>query len=110
MSKEFVILEPQGILDGPNTNELRLQIIDLLRGEIDGILLDLNQIEFMNSSSIGALVAILKVVRAENKKLYLCSLTDQVSMIFELTKMDRIFTTFKDRDEFNRKVIEASEA
>lgn len=87
-----------------------MQIIDLLRGEIDSILLDLNQIEFMNSSSIGALVAILKVVRAENKKLYLCSLTDQVSMIFELTKMDRIFTTFKDRDEFNRKVIEASEA
>ncbi|NER85279.1 MAG: STAS domain-containing protein, partial [Leptolyngbya sp. SIO1D8] len=35
-------------------------------------LLDMQSVTFMNSSGIGALVAILKMVRAKEKQLYLC--------------------------------------
>ncbi|AFY39808.1 anti-sigma-factor antagonist [[Leptolyngbya] sp. PCC 7376] len=108
MSKKITIVEPQGVLDGLTTNELRQQIIDILQGPVDVILVDLNKITFMNSSGIGAFVAILKLVRAGEKELYLCSLTEQVQMILELTKMDRVFTIFATRDDFNAAILESS--
>lgn len=95
-------LEPTGMLDGATTNELKNQVIDLVQQGADVVLLDMHSVTFMNSSGIGALVAILKVVRAKEKRLYLCSLTDQVKMIFQLTKMDRVFKPLNNRDEFEK--------
>jgi anti-sigma B factor antagonist len=48
----------------------------------------------MNSSGLGALVSILKAVRSAGAELFLCSLSEQVKMIFQLTKMDRVFKIF----------------
>lgn len=98
-------LEPQGILDGVTTNELKLQVSDLLHQDIDIVLLDMKQVTFMNSTGIGAMVATLKLVRAKGKQIYLCGLTEQVQIIFELTKMDRVFKTFIDQQEFNSKIL-----
>ncbi|NEQ54834.1 MAG: STAS domain-containing protein [Leptolyngbya sp. SIO3F4] len=100
-------LEPAGILDGSSTNELKNQVTDLLQQDIDIVLLDMNQVTFMNSTGIGAMVAMLKVVRAKGKQIYLCGLTDQVKILFELTKMDRVFKTFIDQQEFEAKVLAA---
>ncbi|MBC6434804.1 STAS domain-containing protein, partial [Nostoc sp. HG1] len=55
-----------------------------------------------DSSGLGALVSAMQIVRNANGKLFICSISDQVRMLFELTKMDRIFQTFADQDEFNR--------
>ena len=98
-------LEPTGMLDGATTNELKNQVMELIQQGADIILLEMEGVTFMNSSGIGALVAILKVVRAKGKQLYLCGLSDQVKMIFKLTKMDRVFKPFIDRREFEAKVI-----
>ncbi|MCG8367244.1 MAG: STAS domain-containing protein [Pseudanabaenales cyanobacterium] len=98
-------LEPTGMLDGATTNELKNQVTDLIQQGADIVLLDMKDVTFMNSSGIGALVAILKIVRAKGKQLYLCGLTDQVKMIFQLTKMDRVFKLFLDSGEFETKVL-----
>ncbi len=57
----------------------------------------------MNSSGMGALVATLKAVKAEGGELALCSLSDQVRIIFELSRMNHIFQVFSDRQEFEAK-------
>ena len=53
---------------------------------------------------------VLKKVRACNKKMYVCSINDQVKMLFELTSMDRVFEVLPDRDAFAEKVANASNA
>ncbi|MEM9265377.1 MAG: STAS domain-containing protein [Cyanobacteria bacterium P01_F01_bin.13] len=107
MTANLKTLEPAGILDGSTTNELKLQVTDLLHQGTDIVLLDMTQVTFMNSTGIGAMVAMLKIVRAKGKQIYLCGLTEQVKMIFELTKMDRVFKTFIDQQEFESKVLAA---
>jgi anti-anti-sigma factor len=62
----------------------------------------------MNSSGLGALVSILKAVRSTGAELFICSLSEQVKMIFQLTKMDRVFKIFANQDEFEQKVVSAS--
>ncbi|MDJ0674463.1 MAG: STAS domain-containing protein [Calothrix sp. MO_167.B42] len=105
MTNEFKIVQPSGILDGQTTNNLRREIIDLVEGGANVILVDLQEVTFMNSSGIGALVAAFKAVRAANSQMYLCSLSDQLQMIFQLTKMEKVFKIFQNRDEFADNVM-----
>lgn len=105
MTATVKTLEPTGMLDGSTTNELKTQISDVLQQGADIVLLNMEDVAFMNSSGIGALVAILKMVRAKDKQMYLCGLSDQVQMLFKLTKMDRVFKPFSDQEEFEAKVL-----
>lgn len=104
MNNTVKVLKPTGILDGRTTNQLRQEINDLIRQENKNILIDCQAVNFMNSSGIGALVATLKLVKNAGAKMYLCSLTDQVKMIFNLTKMDRVFEIYTDSEEFTKKL------
>ena len=96
-------IQPEGILDSVNGNSLRREIMDAIDRGAKTVLLDLQDIAFMNSSGMGALVATLKAVKAAGGQLALCSLSDQVRIIFELSRMDRIFQVYQDRQEFEEK-------
>lgn len=105
MSLAIRTLQPSGILDGNNANDLRNQVMDLIRNGTSVVLIDFQDVTFMNSSGIGALVATLKAVRDAGSQLFICSLSDQVKIIFSLTKMDRIFKPFENRQEFEQKFV-----
>jgi anti-anti-sigma factor len=105
MSMSVTVLELSGILDGIRGNELRREVSTILANGADILLLDMKEVKFIDSSGLGALVSAMQMVRNANGKLFVCSISDQVRMLFELTKMDRIFKTFADQDEFNRQVL-----
>ncbi|MBC6433932.1 STAS domain-containing protein [Nostoc sp. HG1] len=111
MSLSVTILELSGIIDGIRGNELRRQVSNIV---VDNgakiLLLDLKQVTFIDSSGLGALVSAVQIVRNANGKLFVCSISDQVRMLFELTKMDRVFQTFADQDEFKRHVLATQQA
>lgn len=107
MSSIVKIVQPSGILDGISVNQLRREISDLVEKGADIVLVDFQDVTFMNSSGLGALVSTLKVVRSAGAELFICSLSDQLKMIFQLTKMDRVFKTFANQDEFEKTVVSA---
>lgn len=55
------------------------------------ILLDLAQVEFMDSSGLGAVIAVHKAM-PEGLGLELQGLTPNVERVFRLTRMDSVFT------------------
>ena len=99
------IVQPSGILSQGNADLLRSEIASLLEKGVKIILIDFQDVTFMTSSGIGALVATLKAVNAADGKLYICSLSEQVKNIFELTKMEQIFRPLANRQEFEEKVL-----
>jgi anti-anti-sigma factor len=105
MSLSVTVIELSGILDGIRGNELRREISGTVATEANILLLDMKELKFIDSSGLGALVSVMQMVRNANGKMFVCSLNDQVRMLFELTKMDRIFQVFADQDEFNRQVL-----
>ncbi len=104
------VIQPSGILDGVAVNGLRREITDIVEGGTNIVLVDFQDVTFMNSSGLGALVSTLRVVRSAGAELFLCSLSEQVKMIFELTKMDRVFKIFNSRNEFEEKVASVEQA
>lgn len=105
MSPFVQLVQPSGIFNGPKANQLRRYIDDLVNTGVDIVLIDLQDVTFMDSSGLGALIAAQRIVRAANSKLFICSVNDQVKMLFELNKMNRLFEIFADQEEFTNTVI-----
>ena len=55
------------------------------------VVLDLARVQFLDSSGLGAIVAVKKLL-APDRSLELSSLTPTVEKVFRLTRMDSIFT------------------
>lgn len=100
MSRILKTLQPAGVLDGVSAGQLRKEVSDIVAEGADTVLLDLKDVTFIDSSGLGVLVATLKMVRAAGGKLVICSINDQVKMLFELTSMDRVFEIYANQDEF----------
>lgn len=96
---QFAVVQPSGVFDGSQAGSLRQAIEDRLATN-KVILLDLQEVNFMDSSGLGVIVAALKTVRSAGAQLYLCSLNQQVKMLFELTSVDQVFELFSDRAAF----------
>ncbi|BDA68465.1 anti-sigma-factor antagonist [Rivularia sp. IAM M-261] len=105
MDTNVKVLEPSGILDGIRGNLLRREISDIVANKVEILLIDLKEVKFIDSSGLGALVSSMQMVRNANGKLFICSASDQVKMLFQLTKMDRLFQTFDDQADFCRQIL-----
>jgi anti-anti-sigma factor len=66
------------------------------------LLVDLQNVGFLDSKGLGALLSALKIASAHNGKLFLCSLQESVRLLCEITKMDQVFTIFEDHESFSQ--------
>ncbi|MFB8789257.1 MAG: STAS domain-containing protein [Potamolinea sp.] len=105
MSPVVKVVQPSGILDGTKAGHFRQEISSLMESNVDIVLIDFQDVTFMDSSGLGALVLALKTVRAAGGKLFICSVNDQIKMLFELTSMDRVFEIFPSREDFENAVL-----
>lgn len=62
------------------------------------VILDLSAVRFLDSSGLGALVAVMKVL-APDRRLELAGLTPTVEKVFRLTRMDTVFTVHGGLDQ-----------
>jgi anti-sigma B factor antagonist len=104
MAVSIKILQPQGILDGAQANNIRRQVDEIVRAGTKLILIDLSRVVSMDSSGLGGLVAVLKLLKIAGGNLYLCSIAEPVKMLFSITKMDRVFQIVRDRYQFIRAI------
>ncbi len=98
------VIQPSGILDRTQVHQFRQEIDRIVENGAEIVLVDFTDVTFMDSSGLGALAQSLKSVRAAGAELYVCSLNDQIKMLFELTSMDRVFSIISDRHELEQKI------
>jgi anti-anti-sigma factor len=100
MNPTIRVVQPSGVLDSTQATQLQNHVDDVVNAGANVVLVDLQAVTFMDSSGLAALVVAFKTVRSAGGDLCVCSLNQQVRMLFELTSMDRIFQIFRDREEF----------
>ncbi|AOX04472.1 anti-anti-sigma factor [Moorena producens PAL-8-15-08-1] len=105
MSIVVKVVQPTGILDGTKAGDFRQEVTELVKSNADIILINFQDVTFMDSSGLGALVLALKTIRAAGSKMYICSVNEQIRMLFELTSMDRVFDIFPTREDFESEVL-----
>jgi anti-sigma B factor antagonist len=55
------------------------------------VILDLSRVTFLDSSGLGAVVAVMKLL-GPTRPLHLAGITPNVAKVFRLTRMDSVFT------------------
>ncbi len=105
MSTQVKILQPAGVFGGPQAASFRQDVVDFVQAGIRVLVIDCQDMTFMDSSGLGALVVALKNLRAADGQLYLCGITEQVKMLLELTSMDKVFSILQDQAEFNSRIL-----
>lgn len=101
MNESISIFEPEGIIDSAGGDRIRQNVSDCLDAGASTILIDFEKITFMDSSGLGAMVTTFKNVKAKGATLYLCTLSDQIKIIMEITRLDKVFSILPDREAFN---------
>ncbi len=108
MSNQVKVIQPVGRLDVTTAAEFRRQVNDIASAANPPqfLVVDLQEITFMDSSGLGALVSALKSTRGSNGEMVICGANDQVQMLFELTSMTKIFRIYQTINDFNATLSE----
>ena len=95
-SNEVLILEMQ---DEPEFSEDTDALLAKLRTEelIDcNVIVDLQQVSKLNSSNLGALIEIKKVLQSRGRRLVVCNVSDSIWSTMLATGLDQVFEFIED--------------
>ena len=76
-----------GELDVSTADEFK----EYLHKEIRNIRLNLETLDYIDSTGLGVIIGILKRIKVEDKEIYIKSPKDNVKKIFSITGLDKIF-------------------
>ncbi len=86
-------------LDAHNSGDLKNHMLKLFEEGKNNLVVDLQEVRFVDSSGLGALVSGFKNASSRNGNLKLAGLQLQVKSMFELTRLHRVFEIYTDSSE-----------
>ncbi|BAZ23148.1 anti-sigma-factor antagonist [Kalymmatonema gypsitolerans NIES-4073] len=92
---KFLVLQLQGGFDMQYGKVLEKQMADLIPQNHYFLVIDLGQVDFMDTSGLSALMRGFSAARSSNCRLVICNLQASIRMIFELTQLDSVFEIFE---------------
>jgi anti-sigma B factor antagonist len=97
--REHTVLEVGGEIDVYTAPQLRERLIELVEGGQQHIVVDMEQVEFLDSTGLGVLVGGLKRVRAQDGSLRLVCGQERILKIFRITGLEKVFGIYPSVDE-----------
>ena len=95
---QLILVQPQGRLDLQGGKALEVQLLGLVTNPQTLLIVNLEKVEFMDSSGLVAVAKAFKNARSNGCRLVLCNLQAPVKLIFELTQLDSVFEIFDTYD------------
>ena len=91
-------------IDAAGAINFKDQMRELTQVDSPRIVLDLASVAFLDSSGLGAVLAVMKTL-GPTRRLELSGLTPTVEKVFRLTRMDTVFTIHKSLPDGLRRAI-----
>jgi anti-sigma B factor antagonist len=90
-----VILEPKGkIMGGPDASMLHDRLYDYIKQDKKRVIIDLAQVDWMNSTGLGILISGYTTLRNNEGQLKLANVTDKIQSLLTITKLVSVFEAF----------------
>lgn len=96
---QAVVLQPSGDVDMSQSPALRDAIRQAFQERPERLVVDLDQVEYMDSSGLATLVEAMKTINNQEGRLVLCNMRPRVRAIFEIARLDRYFSIADSVDE-----------
>src|SRR6201987_4958952 len=86
------IIAPEGDVDLSRSPVLRSALRQAQNARPKRLIVQLGLVDYMDSSGVATLVEALQIARRNNTKMVLCGMKDRVRSIFEIARLDTVFT------------------
>ena len=81
----------QGELDVSTADKLKEHLHNLADEKILDMMLNLENLDYIDSTGLGAMIGVLKKLKTDNKEIYIINPKSNVKKIFTITGLDKIF-------------------
>ncbi len=98
-SQNIIILQPKGRLDINTAWQFRLKLQESISKISPYVIVNLSQVNFIDSSGLTALVAGMRNAEKFEGKLVICSIHPEARLVFEVTMMDSVFAIYETQEE-----------
>ena len=93
------VLLLQGRFDAHEVEPVNAWLVEQTQAGNVKIIVNLEGVNFIDSTALSALVRGLKLCREKSGDLHVCSLQQPVRVIFELTRLDKAFDIFATEED-----------
>jgi len=98
-SDDIYLMELSGSLDLYSSNQLKELIMKLIESKIERLIIDLKNVDTINSAGMGALIYTSSTFRKMNCPLIIIAPEGPVLQVLELTKLEKYFTVVSSQKE-----------
>jgi anti-sigma B factor antagonist len=89
----------EGEIDVYTAPRLKEQLVSVIGGGCTNVIVDLQNVGFIDSSGLGVLVGALRRAREHDGVVRIVCTRDSILKIFRITGLDKVFPIFSDVDE-----------
>ncbi len=93
-----VVAVPGPSLDASNSRNFKKEMTRAVETAMN-MVWDMSQVQFVDSSGLGAIVSCLKQLNAKGGDLRICGLSKGVRTLFELVRLHRVVEIYNTREE-----------
>ncbi|WP_428768576.1 anti-sigma factor antagonist [Treponema sp. HNW] len=86
-SGEIYIIDVNGEMDLYNSYKLKELVMKMLEKKVQNFIINLEHVDYIDSSGIGALIYICSTIKKMNLKLSITNIHGSVKKVIELTKL-----------------------
>jgi len=90
-SPGVVVITPSADIDMSRSPILRAAIKAELKPGVERLIIDLVDVQYMDSSGLATLVEAMRIAKTQSIGLYLVCMTQKVRAIFEIARLDAFF-------------------
>lgn len=81
-------------LDSTISTNFKGRVIDLINQGNQDFILNLSQVDFIDSSGLGSIISILKTLTLNNGSLCICEAKSPILNLLAITRLDRVLQTY----------------
>ena len=98
LSDDAYVISLSGEVDLYTAPEFKQQLLEVIAQGGKDVIVDFSSTTFIDSTTLGVLVGGVKRLRANDGRLSLVCSDRNITKIFEITGLDRVFTIHESRD------------
>ncbi|MEM1165291.1 MAG: STAS domain-containing protein [Planctomycetota bacterium] len=87
---------PTGDVDLSVSRDLQSALKKVMDDKPERVIVDLSGVPYMDSSGVATLVEAMQISRKQATRLVLCGMQEKVRSIFEIARLDKVFTIVDD--------------
>ena len=94
-----LIAKAEGRIDGVNARDFEEAMKTAISSDDSTVVIDLEGLSYISSAGLRVILLIAKTLRKRNAELILCSLSDPIREVFEISGFDKIIPVHVSREQ-----------